>query len=225
MRVDLQSHPKIVRILSATQSDKFRVIGGLHAVWSVFDAHSENGLLKGYTPDLMDHIIGWAGFSRAMEAVGWLVFDGLETLQMPEFIEHNGQSAKRRAEDQKRKRDDRKRPQIVRTDTGQNSDDVRTREEKRREDINTSTGASAPADSFSTKTTDPCAQVFADGVTLLTASGESEKGARSLLGRLRRDFGDEAVLDVIQRAREGAVSEPKAFLVGALRPKGARLAL
>tara|TARA_R110000868_G_C10960892_1_gene768480 strand:- start:3741 stop:4403 length:663 start_codon:yes stop_codon:yes gene_type:complete len=84
------------------------------------------------------------------------------------------------------------------------------------------TGANAPADP---EIPDPCAQVFTDGVTLLTAGGESEKGARSLLGKLRRDFGDEAVLEVIQRAREGAVSEPKAFLVGALRPKGARLAL
>lgn len=33
MRVDLQTHPKVVRILSATGTDKFRVIGGLHAVW------------------------------------------------------------------------------------------------------------------------------------------------------------------------------------------------
>ena len=143
MRVDLQSHPKVVRILSATQSDKFRVIGGLHAVWSVFDAHSENGVLKGYTPELMDHIIGWDGFSRALESVGWLSFDGNDSLQIPEFTEHNGQSAKRRAEDQKRKRDDRKRPQNVRNDSGQNSDDVRTREEKRREDINTKGARSA----------------------------------------------------------------------------------
>jgi len=135
MRVDLQSHPKVVRILSATQSDKFRVIGGLHAVWGVFDAHSENGILTGYTLDLMDHIIGWSGFSRALESVNWLLFDGVETLQMPEFTEHNGQSAKRRAEDQKRKKNERKRPQNVRIESGQKSDDVRTREEKRREDI------------------------------------------------------------------------------------------
>lgn len=32
MRIDLQTHPKIVRILSATKADKFRVIGGLHTV-------------------------------------------------------------------------------------------------------------------------------------------------------------------------------------------------
>lgn len=134
MRIELQSHPKIVRILSATQSDKFRAIGGLHAVWSVFDLHSDNGKLHGYTPVLMDHIIGWDGFSQAMVDVGWLLFDGSETLSMPEFAEHNGKSAKRRAEDQKRKRDERKRPQSVRNLSANESDEKRTREEKRREE-------------------------------------------------------------------------------------------
>ncbi len=108
MRMDLQTHPKVVRILSALGADKFRVIGGLHSVWCVFDLHSVSGELHGYTPSAMDHIIGWPGFSDAMIAVGWLQWNGGQTLVMPEFSEHNGKSAKRRAEDQKRKRDDRK---------------------------------------------------------------------------------------------------------------------
>ena len=150
MRCDLQTHPKIVRILSATCTDKFRVVGGLHAVWAIFDAHSEDGALKGYTPELLDQVIGWVGFSRAMESVGWLSFDGLETLTLPDFDAHNGQSGKRRAEDQKRKRDDRKappiRPDSVRSDCGQNADKMRTREEKRREEKREQEqGATAPA--------------------------------------------------------------------------------
>lgn len=135
MRVDLQTHPKVVRILSATRADKFRVIGGLHAVWSVFDTHSVDGLLQGYTPEALDHIIGWEGFADAMIAVGWLAYDGANTLKMPEFTEHNGQSAKRRAEDQKRKRDAR-RPHSVRTLSADEQDeklDKKRTEEKRRE--------------------------------------------------------------------------------------------
>lgn len=104
MRSELQSHPKVVRILSALEADKFRVIGGLHAVWAVFDTHSVNGELTGYTPKAMDHVIGWEGFSAALMSVGWMAWDGSQTLTLPEFDEHNGQSAKRRAEDQKRKR-------------------------------------------------------------------------------------------------------------------------
>ena len=136
MRIDLQTHPKIVRILSATKADKFRVIGGLHAVWCVFDTHSKDGSLHGYTPETLDHIIGWEGFSDAMIAVKWLMFDGLETLTVPEFDEHNGASGKRRAEDQKRKRESRKNPQEIHNLSDSNADKMRTESglEKRREE-------------------------------------------------------------------------------------------
>lgn len=139
MRTDLQTHPKVVRILSAmrphdvqTKTDKFRVIGGLHAVWSVFDTHSVDGRLHGYTSEMLDHVIGWEGFAQAMALVGWLIVEGPETLALPEFGEHNGQSAKRRAEDQKRKRNDRKGAEDVDIPSAPNADKKRTREEKRK---------------------------------------------------------------------------------------------
>jgi len=150
MRVDLQSHPKVVRILSAmrpndvhNKTDKFRVIGGLHAVWSVFDAHCEDGILNGYTPETLDHVIGWDGFSGAMISVGWLIENSGVSLAMPEFSEHNGQSAKRRAEDQKRKRDSRSSTESVRNLSANDSDKKRTREEKRREEKSINTEANA----------------------------------------------------------------------------------
>ena len=137
MRVDLQSHPKVVRILSAirphdvlNKTDKFRVIGGLHAVWSVFDAHCEDGVLNGYTPETLDHVIGWDGFSSALIGVGWLIENTGFSLAMPEFLEHNGQSAKRRAEDQKRKRDSRNSTEPVRKLSANDADKKQTREEK-----------------------------------------------------------------------------------------------
>jgi len=138
MRLDLATHPKVVRIMSATKSDKFRTLGGLHAVWGVFDHHTEDGVLHGYTPDLMDIAIGWEGFSEAMITVGWLEFDGDETLVMPDFDNHNGKSAKRRAEDSQRKRIRRSSeecPQNVRKMSANEKDKNGTREEKRREDI------------------------------------------------------------------------------------------
>lgn len=134
MRMDLPSHPKVVRILSATGTDKFRVVGGLHAVWSVFDLHSSDGVLEGYTPETMDHIIGWEGFSDALIKVKWMQYDGEETLTMPDFDTHNGQSAKRRADETERKRKSRNKPDEVRTDCGQIADEVRSREEESRED-------------------------------------------------------------------------------------------
>lgn len=149
MRLDLQTHPKVVRILSATKADKFRVIGGLHAVWSVFDTHSSDGQLNGYSPETLDHIIGWQGFSDAMIAVGWLYADNEDALLLPDFDEHNGKSGKRRAEDQKRKREDRKSPPSVRNLSSIDADKNRTREEKRREELTSKTSTPGGVDAAS----------------------------------------------------------------------------
>lgn len=103
MRRNLLNHPKVVRISSALLADKFRTVGGLHAVWSVFDEFSVDGKLNGYSYSAMDVTIGWPGFCEAMAAVKWLDHDG-ESLVVPEFDEHNGASGKRRAQDAKSKR-------------------------------------------------------------------------------------------------------------------------
>lgn len=126
MRVDLPTHPKVVRMASACKADRLRVVGGLLSAWSLFDVHSVNGQLEGYSPEVLDETIGFPGFAHAMIAVGWLEFDG-SSLWMPRFEEHNGQSAKKRAQDADRKRNDR-------NSSASEADKKRTREEKNRED-------------------------------------------------------------------------------------------
>jgi len=132
MRADLRRHPKVVRMVSALSADRLRVVGGLHAVWSLFDAHSADGTLDGYTAEALDDYIGWPGFCAAMVLVGWLEENG-ESLTTPRFDEHNGQSAKRRATETQRKRMARETGEM----SAPNADKKRSREEKRREDTNT----------------------------------------------------------------------------------------
>ncbi|KKF68310.1 DNA replication domain protein [Citrobacter amalonaticus] len=127
MRADLHTHPKVVRMASALKADRLRIVGGLHSAWCLFDVHSVDGFLDGYSAETLDDLIGFPGFSRAMMAVGWLEENG-ESLVMPRFEAHNGQSAKRRAQDADRKRKDRKA-------SASEADKKRTREEKRREDL------------------------------------------------------------------------------------------
>ncbi len=150
MRVDLRTHPKVVRISSALKADRLRVIGGLFAAWSIFDAHSSDGLLEGYTLETLDDDLHWPGFAKAMLAVEWLVFDPEkgEGLLAPRFEEHNGQSAKRRAQESARKAASRtssgdtrtkaERLHDHRTESGHvsasDADKKRAREEKRREE-------------------------------------------------------------------------------------------
>lgn len=134
MRSDLFTHPKVVLMASALKADKspalkadrLRTVGGLMSVWCLFDAHSIDGRLAGYSFEAIDEHVGVAGFARAMAGIEWLMTTD-EGLVLPDFDTHNGQSAKRRAQDADRKREDRKM-------SGSKADKMRTREEKSREE-------------------------------------------------------------------------------------------
>jgi hypothetical protein len=114
----------------------------------VFDEHSTDGTLAGYTPEAMDDEIGWPGFTQSMIDVGWAAFDGDKTLSIPEPEAHNGAGAKRRAMDSDRKKSGRLSatgPQNVLILSASDADVLRTREEKRREeDTDTGKAASPP---------------------------------------------------------------------------------
>lgn len=137
MRTDLLTDPRVVRISSALNADRLRTVGGLHAVWSLFDTHSADGTLEGYTYDVIDDLIGWPGFCKALEKVGWVTTTG-ESVALPRFEEHNGRTAKRRAMENDRK----KRGRVSADDADEDSagdadtdaDKKRAREEKRREE-------------------------------------------------------------------------------------------
>ena len=104
----LPRHPKVVRMASALKADRFRIVGGRVSAWCLFDEYPADGVLRGYTPETLDDLTGFPGLAQAMLAVGWLQQPEPETLVMPEFETHNGQSAKRRALDAERKRGVRK---------------------------------------------------------------------------------------------------------------------
>jgi hypothetical protein len=134
MRVDLATCPQVIRMTSALRTDRLRVVGALHAVWCIFDAHSVAGVLDAYTAETLDQSIGFEGFAEAMKAAGWL--DVTETgLAAPRYEEHNGSTAKRRGMEALRKRVERaasKPTDRGRNASASNAEKKRTREEKRR---------------------------------------------------------------------------------------------
>lgn len=79
--------------------------------------------------------------------------------------------------------------------------------------VPTTSGADAP---------DACKQLFDTGVDLLVRSGEEAKAARTLIGRLRSQLGDNDALQVVLQASKA--TEPKPFITAAMhRPrKGGR---
>ena len=136
MRTNLQRNPRVIRIASALNADRLRVVGGLHAVWSLADEQTEDGKLDGYTFAVIDEIIGWSGFCKALEGVEWIAQD-IDGVTFLRFEEHNGKTAKRRAQESDRKASARL--------SASDADKKRTREEKRREEKTNPSRASRSA--------------------------------------------------------------------------------
>jgi len=232
MRRDLWTHPRVVRIASALGLPRVHVIGALHGVWSVFDAHSEDGTIDDMDPDALDGLVETPGMSAAMAGVGWLEIDG-SRCTLPRYADHNGATAKRRAADARRKRDARSadRPPPVRTD----ADTMRTRQEQTRTD--------GDAYGVSTSRSVRASVVDIDGVDVEVIDwGRARDDARAIRDRLSmrgkpRDA-DRTLLyrvaalrqlgivpeDAIQSAIEStattgqrATAGPIAYLTGAIR--------
>lgn len=162
MRCDLFSHPKVVRIMSALEADALRTVGGLMSAWCLFDAHSVDGKLEGYNRKVLDAHLQWPGFSAAMVSVRWLI-ESADGLELPDFDTHNGVSAKRRAQDSDRKKS-------VRKMSASQTDVLRTREEKRREEnITTKTLAETDAETKPQKAGKPIFNYSTEKFENLTA--------------------------------------------------------
>lgn len=101
VRTNLWDDPRIGRLCEMTDQGEAAVIGGLYWLWATADEHSSDGLLHGMTTRTIDRKTGVTGLGNALVAIGWLSEseDGVTVLR---FDEHNGASAKTRAQTAKR---------------------------------------------------------------------------------------------------------------------------
>jgi hypothetical protein len=80
--------------------------------------------------------------------------------------------------------------------------------------VSKDTGADAPVDKVKV--------TFGTCLAYLVENGQDEKSARALLGRWRRDHGDEAVHLAVDQARVGAISDPVPYIQTCLAGGGRR---
>ena len=73
----------------------------LFRLWRWFDQHTVDGNAAGVTPAVLDRVIGVTGFVQAVANVGWLEI-APEGISLSRFGEHNGDTAKNRAQTAKR---------------------------------------------------------------------------------------------------------------------------
>ncbi len=86
----------------------------------------------------------------------------------------------------------------------------------REEDSEEASASSAAAPAAAPAESDPVKAFWTKGVAHLRAAGVTEKQARSLIGKWRREFGDAAVLAAIEASETEVASEPIAFISACL---------
>lgn len=102
MRSNLTNDPDVIAVAADLSMDEFSVVGRLHAFWSWADQHSADGTLPRATSAFVDRLTACPGFAEALRRVGWL--DGRDSaLILPNWERHNGETAKGRAVEARRK--------------------------------------------------------------------------------------------------------------------------
>lgn len=139
--------PEVLRIAGALGVHPIHAFGLCVMAWMWFDEQTEDGHAKNVTPEMLDAVVGHVGFAKALAAASWLEIY-TEELVVPRFDRLMGESAKKRANDNKRQRKHRSKSATSVTDESQNARDQNvTKEEKRREKKRRDTIPEAPAGS------------------------------------------------------------------------------
>jgi hypothetical protein len=134
MRDDLYDDPAVISIGASTGLDEYGVVGRLHKLWSWADRHSLDGNALSVTRAWIDRYLSCDNFADSLFQAGWLVgVDG--ALSLHNFDRHNGETAKKRAQTNKRVAEHREKQRNSNADSVTHSvTESVTREEKRREE-------------------------------------------------------------------------------------------
>lgn len=109
MRNDLWTDPRVTGMADALEVGEATIIGGVFFLWTTADLHSVDGFLKGLSLRALDRRAGIPGLGAELCRVGWLS-EHADGLQVENFDRHNSASAKRRAQDARRKASQRQQP-------------------------------------------------------------------------------------------------------------------
>lgn len=88
--------PEVIRLAAELGIDHDAVVGKLLRLWIWADQQSVDGNGLGVTKAFLDRITSCQGFADALIKVGWLTAKD-DSLSLPNFARHNGQTAKNRA--------------------------------------------------------------------------------------------------------------------------------
>ena len=130
VRTNLHEDPRVIAIASGLRRSIAEVVGLLVRFWSYADQHSTDGTIGMVSPATVDAIVGCEGFAEALAKVGWIT-DGADGVTLPRYSEHNGQTAKSRAQTARAVTRHRERKAQIGGDDGVSRGEERRGEEKK----------------------------------------------------------------------------------------------
>ena len=136
VRTNLWNDPRVSQLCDETDSAEATVVGGLYWLWATADEHTETGLMPGLSVNAIDRKTGIKGFGVALVSIGWII-EADDGILISRFDEHNGASAKSRAQTAKRQAKLRNNGPVTlpaSLERDGNVTDASPREEKRREE-------------------------------------------------------------------------------------------
>jgi hypothetical protein len=101
MRSNIDHDWRVLRMAEILGLPELHIVGCLWKVWSWADQNTVDGNAICVTDVTLERYTGVTGFAYAMREVGWLKGEN-GALCLPNFTEHNGQTAKKRAQTQVR---------------------------------------------------------------------------------------------------------------------------
>ena len=141
MREALHEDPAVLQMAALLGTRPEHVVGYCHKFWSWVSRNCHDGSVTGVTTLSLDAVLNLPGFCDMLVTVGWLEYDdadGRPVITIPHFDRHLSEGAKARALAAERQRKSRGKNNADVTNASRcKRDKSVTREEKRREDINT----------------------------------------------------------------------------------------
>jgi hypothetical protein len=129
----LSRKSEVLSMALTLKTDRRIVASACMELWEWADTETVDGHIRGADYAFIDGLVAFPGFARAIESVGWLRSTE-QGITLSRWDRHNGESAKKRAKDNDRKRSIRTNKQAVPEMSAFEADKNRTREEKRREE-------------------------------------------------------------------------------------------
>jgi hypothetical protein len=103
IRIDLPDDPKVFQMSEELSLECRTLVGHLCEFWGWMDKHTVDGRGLKLSDSIIDRKVGVDGFSQALRNVEWLTGEN-GSLELPNFLRHNGLSAKARALEAEAKR-------------------------------------------------------------------------------------------------------------------------